>query len=146
MPQRFSPKKDLKIGLLLFVTGLIPLCIVAVSPRLTSFSVAILPLLFLLWVWFGTSYVINGDVIVYRTGPFRGRIPIGDIREIQRHTYSWAGNRPALSTDCLKLKCSAPPTPRRSYRRNYEVFLAPIEEEVFIEKIKAQKQDITISE
>ena len=146
MPQRFSPKKDLKIGLLLFSPCLILLCIAVVEATLVSISVAILLLLLVLWVWFGTYYEIDGDSIVYRSGPFRGRIPIVDVREIQCHTYSWSGNRPVLSSDCLRFKCSSPPTPSRSYRRNYEVFIAPSIEEAFIKKIKEQKPDIVVSE
>ncbi len=145
MLRRFPPKKDLRTGLCLFSPCLILLCVVIVNTTLVSIAVSIALLLFLSWIWFGTSYEISEDTVAYRSGPFRGNIPITDIREIQQHTHSLVGNRPVLSSDCLRLRCSEPPTPSRSYSRNYEVFLSPLDDELFISTISEQKPDVAIS-
>lgn len=156
--RRFAPKKDLKCGLMmgiplllcLLVISLVPVAILAglieISPvLLTVTAVVLVVAIFVLWTWFGTSYVIDAESVLYRSGPFRGKIPIGHITGIQRHASSIAGKRAVLSSDGLRICCFEPPAERRSYGRRYEVTIAPKEEEVFLDMLRARNDRIAIN-
>lgn len=94
-----------------------------------------------LWIWIGTSYTVGPDLVTYRFGPFRGRILIDHIREIQRHAgWSSALVRPVLSFDFLKIRCW-----NKKQGRSYEIPIAPKDEETFLEMIKARNPDIVIT-
>ncbi|MCG7344910.1 PH domain-containing protein [Sporosarcina sp. ACRSL] len=55
----------------------------------------------LLWVWFGTGYRIEGDIMKIRYGPFRSKIAISDITKIRKTTSPFTA--PSLSVDRLEI-------------------------------------------
>lgn len=58
--------------------------------------------LFVVWVWTTTYYVLTSSELLVRSGPFRWRVPLADIREIKptRNPLS----SPALSLDRLEVR------------------------------------------
>jgi hypothetical protein len=82
-----------------------------------------IPLIFLLWLWFDTSYKIEGSALVYCSGPFRGKISISSIREIEASKALFVGLKPALSMEGLIIR----------FNRYDEIFLSPQDKEEFAE-------------
>lgn len=86
------------------------------------------------WVWFGTGYRLDEEFLVCRSGPLRGKIPIESITEVNPHVRALAGVRPALSFQQLRVR----------YNRFDDVFIAPKDEETFIEDLREKRPEIAL--
>ncbi|SET59314.1 PH domain-containing protein [Natronincola peptidivorans] len=82
---RFDSKKDLWLGLLIWISiggGLI-------ASIMSKAWFAIILMLgtagFIGWIWFGTRYYISGENLIVKCGPFSERILIKDIKSIKKH-------------------------------------------------------------
>lgn len=88
----------------------------------------------MLWLWFGTHYRIGATDIHYRCGPFRGKIAINTIREIQVNTTMWSGFRPALAGKGVIVK----------YNKYDEIYFSPDSNEAFIRELLDVRGDIPV--
>jgi PH (Pleckstrin Homology) domain-containing protein len=66
----------------------------------------------------------------------RGKIPIKSITEVNPHLRAGAGVRPALSFAHLRIR----------YNSYDDVFIAPKEEEAFIEDLRERNPEIVVRE
>ncbi len=136
MKTKFPPKKDWKVGgifiLVLVIIG-IPVLLTDDLPT-WLYIIEFVPVVFIGWLWFGTAYSITDQTINYRSGPFRGSIPISKIKSIKKNEFSWIGLRPSLSFDSLKVK----------YGKYHEIYLAPANESKFLEIIQQYNPDVII--
>ena len=98
--------------------------------------VLILLALFLLWLFFGTSYELTKRELIYRIGPFSGKISLDRIKEVVKHRTLWVGYRPATATKGLIIK----------YDKFNEIYISPKTNESFISKLLEFKSDIKISD
>jgi hypothetical protein len=83
------------------------------------------PLIFILWFYLGTSYKLESDQLYYKSGFIKGRIPIFEIREIQKDTTLWAGLKPALSSGGIIIK----------FGKFDEIYIAPENNEELIKDL-----------
>lgn len=83
------------------------------------------PLIFILWFFLGTSYKLESDQLYYKSGFIKGRIPIFEIREIQKDTTLWAGLKPALSSGGIIIK----------FGKFDEIYIAPENNEELIKDL-----------
>ena len=60
--------------------------------------------IFLLWLYFGTHYQLTDTELIYRSGPFRGKIQISEVQEIVKGKTLYAGMKPATATKGLIVK------------------------------------------
>ncbi len=90
----------------------------------------------LLWIYFGTSYELNQDGFIYRSGPMNGKISINRIKEIVKGKTLWMGFRPATARKGLIVK----------YDQYNEIYISPKTNESFIEKILKLNSNIKITE
>ena len=90
---------------------------------------------FLLWLWYGTRYRIDDTHIHYRSGPFRGKIAIAAIREVQRDTTLWVGFRPALARKGIIVK----------YNKYNEIYFSPDNNDTFINSLLQVNAEISIT-
>ena len=88
----------------------------------------------MLWFWFGTRYRIDTMYVHYRCGPFRGKIAINTIREVELNTTMWSGFRPALGTKGIVVK----------YNKYDEIYFSPDTNETFIQALLDVKGDIVV--
>jgi hypothetical protein len=90
-------------------------------------SLLLLPMGFVLWLWFQTGYAIEDGKLNYVSGPFRGSIAITSIREV-RVASSWKvlGKKPALSTNGLLI----------SYNSYDDIFISPEDKKSFIAELQ----------
>lgn len=75
----------------------------------------LVPLGFLLWIYFDTSYGIEDGALLYQSGFLRGRIPIASIDEVTEGTTLWVGVKPALAGNGLIITCG----------RYKQIYIAP---------------------
>jgi hypothetical protein len=96
---------------------------------------AVVGLLF--WLYFGTNYELSKENgLIYKSGPFNGKINIDRITEIIKGKTLWIGFRPATSRKGLIVK----------YDKYNEIYISPKTNESFIEKILELKGNIKITE
>jgi len=88
----------------------------------------------MLWFWFSTYYLIDATHVHYRCGPFRGKIVIDTIREVELDTTMWSGLRPALAQKGIVIK----------YNKYDEIYFSPDTNESFIQALLAIKGDISV--
>lgn len=90
---------------------------------------------FLLWVYIGTRYELSGNVLAYKSGPFRGHIPLPEIREIVRDRTLWNGLKPATARNGLIIK----------YGLYQELYISPKTNETFLREILRQNENIKVT-
>ncbi|MCF8242596.1 MAG: PH domain-containing protein [Melioribacteraceae bacterium] len=78
----------------------------------------------MLWIEFGTYYIISGNNLIIRSGPMKYTIEIDSITSITRKTDVLAS--PALSIKRLLIK----------HKKSYTgIYISPLDEDKFIESI-----------
>jgi hypothetical protein len=108
--ERFASKRDTWLGAIIWLA-----CLVALLGPLTASAdrASILALLlavvfgaaaavFLLWVFYGTYYLLTPAGLLIRCGPFRFRVPLREIDTVTPSTEAWSG--PACSLDRIKIR------------------------------------------
>tara|TARA_R110002051_G_scaffold64139_1_gene116743 strand:+ start:24800 stop:25240 length:441 start_codon:yes stop_codon:yes gene_type:complete len=96
---------------------------------------AVVGLLF--WLYFGTNYElskVNG--LIYRSGPFNGKISVDRITEIIKGKTLWVGFRPATSRKGLIVK----------YDKYNEIYISPKTNETFVNKILELNSGIKVTD
>ncbi|WP_231889917.1 PH domain-containing protein [Bacillus sp. SJS] len=86
---------------------------------------------FLIWLWFSTGYLIEGEKLTIRYGPFTNTIPIMEITSIRKTKNPFSA--PALSLDRLEI----------TYGRWFDIaVVSPKEKQEFIKMLKQIQPDI----
>ncbi len=81
----------------------------------------------ILWILLDTRYVIKNGLLLYRSGPFRGRIEIEQIKKIQNYSglFVPVTMKPALDSKGYII----------SYNNHEDVFVSPKKSNVFLEEL-----------
>lgn len=96
----------------------------------------LVPVAFLLWLWMDTWYRIGDGSLVYRSGPFRGRIAIASIREITKNKTLCVGFKPALGQKGLIIR----------YNGWDEIYISPRDKETFLAELLRKNGAIVLKE
>ena len=88
----------------------------------------------LLSVLLSKRYSVDEDYIYYKAGPFKGKVEIQSIREIQVGKSMWTGLRVATAMNGLIIR----------YDQYNEVYISPDSNSSFIEKLKQVKPDLIL--
>jgi cytochrome b561 len=119
----------------LFLWAIVLFMIVVLFFGIFENNLPLLPILllslvigFIVWVLLDTRYVIKNHYLLYRSGPFRGRIDIEKIEKIKRHSglYVPVTMKPALDTKGFII----------TYNKFDDVFISPIKSDVFLDEIR----------
>ncbi|QLA80029.1 hypothetical protein EXV95_04860 [Acidovorax sp. JMULE5] len=97
------------------------------SPPILALVAAIVALTLLLlplWLVLDTNYTLTADELLIRSGPFRWRIALGDMREVSP-SNSWISS-PALSLDRLRIR----------YGADRSILVSPREKQRFIDALR----------
>ncbi len=89
----------------------------------------------LFWIYFGTNYELSKDGLIYKSGPFNGKISINRIKEVVVSKTLWVGFRPATSRKGLILK----------YDLYNEIYISPKNNKLFVEKLLELNSKIKIT-
>ena len=101
---------------------------------MTKEHVTILPIVLLslviamiLWTLLDTRYVIKQHFLLYRSGPFRGRIDIDKIQKIKYFSglYVPVTMKPALDTKGFII----------TYNNNEDVYVSPMNSDIFLSEL-----------
>jgi len=95
---------------------------------LAPFIILALTTALILWVLLDTRYVIKGNFLLYRSGPFRGRIDITKIQKIKYHSGMFVpvSMKPALDTKGFII----------SFNNMDDVFVSPQNSDLFLKEIQ----------
>ncbi|WP_395044420.1 PH domain-containing protein [Flavobacterium sp.] len=127
----------------LFLWGIVVLMLVVLVLGFKEGNLTILPVIllslvigFIVWVLVDTRYVIKRHFLLYRSGPFRGRIDIEKIQKIKRHSglYVPVTLKPALDTKGFII----------TYNTFDDLFISPIKSDIFLEEIRKINPKIEI--
>ena len=72
-----------------------------VDKSIMIYIVGVLTITLFLWMWFGTSYKIEEELLKIKSGPFRSTMNIEDIKRLKATKTLLAG--PALSIDRIEI-------------------------------------------
>lgn len=141
----FPPKRDPLIGLLFltvilfcaFVMGLITDDILHSGNNGLFFIIFLLLSVIgvLIWIWLDTGYMVNGNELLYRSGPFRGRVPLDKITQITRGQTLLIGLRPALAKKGLIIHQG----------KWGQVYIAPLGQDEMIAEILRVNSEIVVN-
>ncbi len=94
---------------------------------LAPFIILALTTALIVWVLLDTRYVIKDNFLLYRSGPFRGRIDITKIQKIKYHSglFVPVSMKPALDTKGFIITCN-----------NDDVFVSPQNSDLFLKEIQ----------
>lgn len=129
------------INYLLIASMILPIAIFLLDQNTFSEKPFILlplfsPMILILWIYFDTSYEIENEDLIYRSGFLRGRIAISDIQEIQKGKTKWSGVKPALARKGLIIK----------FNRYDEIYIAPESNEELVSDLLKINSGIKITE
>ena len=95
---------------------------------LAPFIILALATALILWVLLDTRYVIKDNFLLYRSGPFRGRIDITKIQKIKKHSGMFVpvSIKPALDTKGFII----------TFNNMDDVFVSPQNSDIFLEEIQ----------
>ena len=139
---RFNSRKDSSFIIILIGTVLLLSGILIVSFIVKDFYLAgLLPMIIvfaclamLVWMYFGTYYVLSEDKLKWYCGPLRSSIDITSINTIIVGRTLWVGNKPALARKGLRVK----------YNKYDEIYISPETNEFFVEAILKLNSEIKI--
>ena len=91
---------------------------------------------FIVWVLLDTRYVLRNNFLFYRSGPIRGRIAIGKIKSIRKHSglFVPVTLKPALDVKGYII----------TYNQFDDIFISPKNAEAFINELKKINPEIEV--
>ena len=134
MVEKHETKRDGWMAVVMFGSPLAIWILALIIPHWSIFLIAFLMSALMGWCWFDTSYTTDEQFLRYRSGPFRGKIPIDKITRLTPNTRSWSETRPGLSFTYLRIR----------YNQYDELFVSPLEEDRFIAALKERNPTITV--
>lgn len=93
-------------------------------------------LILLFWIYFDTSYKIENNELIYRSGFIRGKIEIPIIKEILKGKTWWSGLKPALARNGLIIK----------FNKYDEIYIAPENNDELISDLIKLNSQIKITQ
>jgi len=79
-------------------------------------------MILLIWIYFDTYYIIDGQILKYHSAFIKGEIEISNIREVVKGKTSWVGIKPALARKGLIIK----------FNKFDEIYISPISNDMMI--------------
>jgi hypothetical protein len=130
----FPSKRDWWLGLLIWGLVLLAAVPALLKPGKGQLIIMVAVILFVGWIWFGTGYEISDGELKIRSGPFRQRISIQEIRENKKTRNPLSS--PACSLDRMEIK----------YGQSKRVMISPADKEGFIRLLVGKSPQISLDE
>ncbi len=131
MKRYLSSKNNYTIAILwtIVICMLVLLYIGMTKEHVTILPIVLLSLVIamILWTLLDTRYVIKQHFLLYRSGPFRGRIDIEKIQKIKYFSglYVPVTMKPALDTKGFII----------TYNNNEDVYVSPMNSDIFLSEL-----------
>lgn len=91
----------------------------------------------IIWVLLDTRYVIKNNFLLYRSGPFRGKIDIKTITKIKKHSGLFV---PVIAKPALDIKGFI-----ITSKENDDYFVSPNNELTFLDELKKINPQIEVN-
>lgn len=139
----FASKKDIWLGLTFFGSAILIAGIYLfegeeIGLQINGFidvigiTLSLLTVGLLLWIWFGTSYKVEAGLIKIKSGPFRSRVKINEIKKVRATKNPLSAL--ALSIDRIEIL----------YGKYGMTLISPKEKKEFIEVLIAENPGIQV--
>ncbi|GAB3203261.1 hypothetical protein ABID22_000943 [Pontibacter aydingkolensis] len=102
---------------------------------LIIFSLSILPISLLTWIYLDTYYKIENGKLRYKSAFLKGEIDISTIKKVISGQTMWVGVKPALAKNGLIIQ----------YNRFDEIYIAPESNNEVINDLLAVNKDIEVA-
>ena len=124
-------------GVAIFLLLIIIVAIISGERNMLSIVFVCCTIALIAWILLDTRYDIKNKDLLYRSGPFRGRISILDINKIERFsgTNPPVTMKPALDNKGFIL----------FYKETNTLFISPEKSEIFIQSLLEVNKDIVIA-
>lgn len=130
---KFSSRKSAVVPIL--IGFMLILGVIGSRDQVYVSLIILLPIvIYLVWMWFDTYYVIDGNQLFYKSALFKGTIDIQTINEIDRKKSLYAGPKPSLAGNGLVIK----------YNKWDDIYLSPANTDQFIDALKSINPKIKI--
>lgn len=130
----FKSKKDIWLAVSIWGVIILMFFMMITEQNIVVYIVGILNNALLLWLWFGTSYKIDDENLIVKSGPFKSTIDIKSIKKLRSTKTLLAG--PALSIDRIEIQ----------YKRYDSVIVSPKEKNKFIESLLSKNKSIKVDD
>lgn len=130
----FKSKKDAWLSLLVWGVIILMFFMMITEQNIVVYIVGLLNNALLLWLWFGTSYRIDDEALIVRSGPFKSTIDIKTIKKLKATKTLLAG--PALSLDRIEIQ----------YKTYDTVIVSPKDKIEFIETLLIKNNSIEVDD
>ncbi|MGY0692348.1 PH domain-containing protein [Virgibacillus sp. FSP13] len=97
----FPSKKDTWLALIIWGVTILMGWQMITYKSVVIYIIGLLTIALLLWLWFGTGYKIEEGLIKIKSGPFRSKVKIEEIKRLNATKTPLAG--PALSIDRIEI-------------------------------------------
>jgi hypothetical protein len=138
---RFPSEKSI-FSRLIFSCVIVLLAGLLLVELLNSENLSLLPVTFILvllsnflWMWFDTGYTLDAEHFRYSSGPFRGKIALNSIREIQQAKGIFIGLKIGLGTQGLVIL----------FNKFDEIYISPKDKMKFIQEVCLRNPAVKIS-
>jgi len=122
---KFHSRKGYMITAL--ISFLLVLSIITILEQAyVAFFILIAIMSYLVWMWYDTYYMINGNQLLYKSALLKGSIDIRSIVEIAKNAKIYAGVKPSLSNKGVVI----------TYNSWDDIFMSPKDIDRFINALK----------
>lgn len=128
----YQSKKDVLFALLFWGVVVLMGWLMIVDNSIVMYVISMFIISFLLWMWFGTSYRIDGDVLKVKSGPLRGTVNIEDIRKLTATRTLFSA--PALSIDRIEIL----------YKKYDIMIVSPMDKTKFVQALLTKNSYIEV--
>jgi hypothetical protein len=134
--KRFYSKKDTWLAILIWLIILMPAGF-ALVPDFSIIGVGILSLVsvLLLWIWYGTYYEFEGNMLKVVSGPIKQTVDLSKARKIIMKSTDLTSSG-ALSADRMKI----------FYKKYSALLISPENKKEFLAEVKKICPDIEVVE
>lgn len=120
----YSSKGFIVVAIIIFIAII---TIISFSGKVYVVScILMIAMTYLIWMWFDTYYMIDGDQLFYKSALLKGSIEINNIVEIIKNKKLFSGKKPALSTKGIIIR----------YNKYDDIYISPKNIDQFIGELK----------
>lgn len=139
--KKYNSRKKGVINYLMALVFALPILVLALDYEYLIenpiiFLPLIAPLAIILWVYFDTYYIINENMLRYKSGFIGGKIDIRSIEKVIVGKTSFIGLKPALAPNGIIIR----------HGKNKEIYISPLDNQEMINDLLAINPDIEIED
>src|SRR5688572_21280346 len=136
--KRFKTNRKGYFKFLLAASFTLPLLILLLNgwSNLIAIGLTLIPSSILLWIYYGTYYIVENEKLFYRSAFVTGHVDVNKIRKIIKGRTTWIGLKPATATKGLLIE----------FGTYDQIYISPENSDSLIEALKEINDKIAVTE